>query len=108
MPTTVQWGGEWTQGFIETTKAWLANHFKEFVMASAKKVEAIKWDRNPLWHIVNNDKCLHVTEKLELLWSHSFKEVEIIASNFLRKKTTFKSVYWEVLLIKVLFLAFVR
>jgi hypothetical protein len=44
----------------------VTNHFKEFAMANAKTIEAIKWGWNPLWHIVNNDKCLHVTERLEV------------------------------------------
>jgi len=30
-------------------------------MANARQIEAIKWDWNPLWHIVNNDKCLPMT-----------------------------------------------
>jgi hypothetical protein len=41
-----------------------AMHLKEFDMANAKKIKAIKWDWNPLWHIVNNDKCLFVTKNL--------------------------------------------
>jgi hypothetical protein len=39
---------------------------KEFDMANAKKIEAIKWDWNPLWHIVSNDKCLLLTKRPEL------------------------------------------
>jgi hypothetical protein len=35
-------------------------------MANVKKIEDIKWDWNPLWHIVNNDKCLLVTERSTL------------------------------------------
>ncbi len=31
---------------------------KEFDMANARKMKAIKWDWNPLWHIVSNVKCL--------------------------------------------------
>jgi hypothetical protein len=58
---------------------------------------------NPLWHIVSNDKSLLVIERLELPWSHSFEEVEIIRSNLLQRKTPFKNVPWEVQLIKVLF-----
>jgi hypothetical protein len=44
----------------------VAKHFKEFDMANAKQIEAIKWDWNPLWHIVNNNKCLLTTERPEL------------------------------------------
>jgi hypothetical protein len=72
-------------------------------MANARKFETIKWDWNLLWHIVSNDKCLHVIKRLELPWSHSFEEAEIIANNLLQKKTTFKNVPWEVWLRKVFF-----
>jgi hypothetical protein len=72
-------------------------------MANAREFEVIKWDWNPLWHIISNDKCLFATNKLELPWSHSFKEVEIIASNLIWRKTPFKSVPWEVQLVKVFF-----
>jgi hypothetical protein len=41
----------------------VAKRFKEFDMANVKKFGAIKWDWNPLWHIVNNDKCLPMTKK---------------------------------------------
>jgi hypothetical protein len=34
-------------------------------MANARKIEAIKWDWNHLWHIVNNDKCLPIIERHE-------------------------------------------
>ncbi len=44
-------------------------------MANAKQIEAIKWDWNPLWHIANSDKCLPMTKRLGLPWSHSFEEV---------------------------------
>ncbi len=43
----------------------VAQCLKEFDMANAKKIEAIKWDWNPLWHIVNNDKCLLAIERLK-------------------------------------------
>jgi hypothetical protein len=46
--------------------SFVVKHFKEFDMANAKRIETIKWDWNPLWHIVNNDKCLFVTKRLEL------------------------------------------
>jgi hypothetical protein len=36
-------------------------------MANVKTIEDIKWDWNLLWHIVNNDKCLPVTERFKLL-----------------------------------------
>jgi hypothetical protein len=39
---------------------------KEFDMANVKIIDVIKWDWNPLWHIVSNDKCLPTTERLEL------------------------------------------
>jgi len=39
---------------------------KEFDMANVKKVEVIKWDCNPLWHIVTNDKSLPVIERPKL------------------------------------------
>jgi hypothetical protein len=65
-------------------------------MANARKIEAIKWDWNPLWHIVIDDKCLPMIERPKLPWSHSFERAEIIASNFLRRKTHFRSVPWEV------------
>jgi hypothetical protein len=35
-------------------------------MANARKIEAIKWDWNPLWHIVSNVKCLPMTERPKL------------------------------------------
>jgi hypothetical protein len=41
----------------------VAKRFKEFDMANVKKIGAIKWDWNSLWHIVNNDKCLPMTKK---------------------------------------------
>jgi hypothetical protein len=66
-----------------------AKHLNEFDVANAKKIEVIKWDWNPLWHIVNEDKCLPMTKRLELPWSHSFKDAKIIASNFMQKKTPF-------------------
>jgi len=66
--------------------------------------KVIKWDWNPLWHIVSNDKCLPTTKKPKLPWSHSFKKVEVIAHNLLRRKTPFKSVPCEVRLVKVFFL----
>jgi hypothetical protein len=72
-------------------------------MVNARKIEAIKWDWNPLWHTFSHDKCLATTERLELPWLHSFKEVEIITCYFLRRKTPFKSVPWEVQLVKVFF-----
>jgi hypothetical protein len=72
-------------------------------MANAKEIEAIKWDWNPLWHIVSNDKCLLVIERHELPWSHSFEEVEIIINNLLQRKIPSKNVPWEVQLIKVFF-----
>jgi hypothetical protein len=34
-------------------------------MANVKKIEAIKWDCIPLWHIVSNDKCLPTTKRPE-------------------------------------------
>jgi hypothetical protein len=81
----------------------VAKHLKEFDMANVKKIEAIKWDWNPLWHIVGNDKCLPTTKGHDLPWSHSFKEIEIIIGNLLWRKTTFRNVHWEVRLIKVSF-----
>jgi hypothetical protein len=72
-------------------------------MANARKIEAIKWDWNPLWRIVSNDKCLHATKRLELPWSHSFKEVEIIACNIMWRKTPFRKVPQEVQLVRVFF-----
>ncbi len=44
----------------------VAKCFKEFDMANAKKIEAIKWDCNPLWHLVNNEKCLPTTKRPKL------------------------------------------
>jgi hypothetical protein len=73
-------------------------------MANARKFETIKWDWNLLWHIVSNDKCLHVIKRLELPWLHSFKEAKIITCNFLHRKLHLKNVPWEVWLIKVFFL----
>ncbi len=70
-------------------------------MANARKIKAIKWDWNLLWHIVNNDKCLPMTKKPP--WSHFFEEAKIITSNFMRRKTPFKSLPWKVQLIKVFF-----
>ncbi len=72
-------------------------------MANVKQIEVIKWDQNPLWHIVNNDKCLPMTKWHELPWSHSFKEAEIIANNLMWRKTPFESVPCEVRLVKVYF-----
>ncbi len=77
-------------------------------MANVRKIEAIKWDWNPLWHIVSNEICLFATKRLELPWTHFFEEAKIIASNLLWKKIPFKSGPWEVQLIKVFFLAFVQ
>jgi len=77
--------------------------FKEFDVANVRKIEAIKWDWNPLWHIVSNDKCLLVIKRHELPWLHSSTKVEIITSILLRRKTPFKNVPWEVQLIKVFF-----
>ncbi len=70
-------------------------------MTNVRKIEAIKWDWNPLWHIVSNDKCLLATKRLDLPWLHSFKEAEIIVGNLLQKETPFKSVPWEVWLVNV-------
>jgi len=39
---------------------------KEFDMANVKIIDVIKWDWNPLWHMVSNDKCLPTTKRLEL------------------------------------------
>jgi hypothetical protein len=61
----------------------VVKHLKEFDMTNVRKVEAIKWDWNPLWHIVSNDKCLLATKRLDLPWLHSFKEAEIIVGNLL-------------------------
>jgi hypothetical protein len=44
----------------------VVKHLKEFDLANARKNEAIKWNWNHLWHIVNNDKCLLSTEKPKL------------------------------------------
>jgi hypothetical protein len=79
----------------------VAKCFKEFDMANAREIEAIKWDWNPLWHIINNDKCLPTIEKLKFPWLHSFEEAKIITCNFLRNKTPFRNVPWQVWLIKV-------
>jgi hypothetical protein len=38
--------------------SFVAKHLKEFYLANARKIEAIKWDWNPLWHIISNEKCL--------------------------------------------------
>jgi len=81
----------------------VAKCFKEFNMANARKIEAMKWDWNSLWHVINNEKCLFTTEKPKLPWSHSFEEVKIITSNFLCMKTTLRNVVWEVWLVKVFF-----
>jgi hypothetical protein len=81
----------------------IVKRLKEFDMANARKLEAIKWDWNPLWHIVSNDKCLLVTERPKLPWLHYSKEVEIIGGTLLRRRTPFKSFPWEVRLIKVFF-----
>jgi hypothetical protein len=35
--------------------AFVAKCLKEFDMANQTKIEAIKWDWNPLWHIVTNE-----------------------------------------------------
>jgi hypothetical protein len=43
-------------------------------------------------------------KRLELLWSHSSNEAEIIACIFLRKEITFRNVPLEVWLVKVFFL----
>jgi hypothetical protein len=59
---------------------------KEFDMANPKRNEAIKWDCNHLWHIVNNDKCLLATKRPKFPWLHFFKEVEIITNNLLWRK----------------------
>ncbi len=39
---------------------------KELDMANARKIEVIKWDWNPLWHIISNDQCLPMTKGHEL------------------------------------------
>jgi hypothetical protein len=39
---------------------------KEFDMANARKIEAIKWNWNSLWHVVSDDKCLFVTKRPKL------------------------------------------
>jgi hypothetical protein len=36
-------------------------------MANVKKIEDIKWDWNPLWHIVNDDKCVPMIQRSKLL-----------------------------------------
>ncbi len=81
--------------------------FKEFNMANVRKIEAMKWDWNSLWHVVSNEKCLFVTKRLKLPWPDSFEEVKIITSNLLRMKTPFRSVLWEVRLINVFLMALV-
>ncbi len=63
--------------------SFVVKRVKEFDMANARKIEVIKWDWNPLWHIINNDQCLLTTERPKFPWSHSSKEVEIIACNLL-------------------------
>ncbi len=83
--------------------SFVAKHLKEFDMANVRKIDAIKWDWNPLWHIVSNDKCLLATKRPKLPWLHSFEEVEIIVGNLLWRKKPFKSVPWEVQLVKVFF-----
>jgi hypothetical protein len=70
-------------------------------MANARKFEAIKWDWNHLWHIVSNDKCLHVKKKPKLPLLHSSKDTERIVGNLLQRQTPFKSVPWDVQLVKV-------
>jgi len=51
--------GEQRLGFV-------AKCFKEFDMANAKKIEAIKWDCNLLWHLISNEKCLPTTKRPKL------------------------------------------
>ncbi len=65
-------------------------------MANARKIGAIKWDWNPLWHIFSNDKCLPMTQRPKLPWLHSYEEAKLITSNLLWRKTFFRSVPWEV------------
>ncbi len=43
----------------------VTKHLKEFDMANVKAIEAIKWDWNPLWHVVNNEQCLPTMNRLE-------------------------------------------
>jgi len=83
--------------------SFVVKRLKEFDMANARKIEVIKWDWNLLWHIINNDQCLPMTERPELPWLHSSKEAKIIACNLLQRKTPFKNVPWEVWLVKVFF-----
>jgi len=61
-----------------------------------------------LWHIDSNDKCLLVTEWLELPWLHYSKEVEIIASTILRKENTFLKCSLGILTNKGFFVTFIR
>jgi hypothetical protein len=44
----------------------VAKCLKEFDMVNARKFEAIKWDWNPLWHIISNEKCLPLIERPKL------------------------------------------
>jgi hypothetical protein len=56
---------------------------KEVDVVNAKKIETMKRNWNPLWHIVSNDKRLHTTKRHELFWLHSFEEIDIIIGNIL-------------------------
>jgi hypothetical protein len=49
-----------------TRFGFIVKRLKEFDMANVRKIEAIKWDWNLLWHIVSNDKCLFIKKRHEL------------------------------------------
>jgi hypothetical protein len=50
----------------QQSQAFVAKCFKEFDTANAKKIEAIKWDCNLLWHLISNEKCLPTTKRPKL------------------------------------------
>jgi hypothetical protein len=53
--------------------ALLLSVLRSLIWPMQKKIEAIKQDWNPLWHIIGNDKCLPTTKRHELSCLHSFK-----------------------------------
>ncbi len=63
--------------------AFVVKQLKEFNISKATKIETIKWDWNPLWHIVTNDECSFTIARHDLPWSHFVKEAKFISSNLL-------------------------
>jgi hypothetical protein len=79
----IQAENEHKEHFQQQRLAFVVKRLKEFDIPNASKIEVIKWDWNPLWYIITNDKSFLTSDRLELPCSHTFEKVNFISNNLL-------------------------